>query len=110
LIVEVDGTEAETAAQRADTLELLGGGAVAVHEPLEQAALWRWRDGFNPAVTGRRGAKVSADVVVPVERLHDGLVRFEEIAAWHTLGSCAWGHAGEGNVHATVLVDPASPV
>ncbi len=108
LIVEVDGSEAETAAQRREALELLDGGTVAVHEPLEQAALWRWRDGFNPAVTGMRGAKVSADVVVPIERLREALVRFEEIARRNGLASCAWGHAGEGNVHATVLVDPAS--
>jgi FAD/FMN-containing dehydrogenase len=59
-------------------------------------------------VTGSRGAKVSADVVVPIERLHDALDRFEAIAAAEGLRSCAWGHAGEGNVHATVLVDPAS--
>jgi FAD/FMN-containing dehydrogenase len=108
LIVELDGSDAETAAQRAEALELLGAAAVAVHEPLEQAALWRWRDGINPAVTGVRGAKVSADVVVPIELLRDGLVRFEEIATRHGLRSCAWGHAGEGNLHATVLVDPAS--
>jgi FAD/FMN-containing dehydrogenase len=55
-----------------------------------------------------RGAKVSADVVVPIERLREVLVRFEDIARRHGLGSCAWGHAGEGNVHATVLVDPDS--
>jgi FAD/FMN-containing dehydrogenase len=40
--------------------------------------------------------------------LEDGLVRFEEIALGHGLRPCAWGHAGEGNVHATVLVDPSS--
>jgi glycolate oxidase subunit GlcD len=108
LIVEVDGSEAEAAAQRAEALELLGEAAVAVHEPLEEAALWRWRDGINPAVTGVRGAKVSADVVVPIERLQACLERFEQIAVRHGLQSCAWGHAGEGNVHATVLVDPAA--
>jgi glycolate oxidase subunit GlcD len=105
LIVEVDGSESECAAQRAEAMELLGEAAVAVHEPLEQAALWRWRDGFNPAVTGVRGAKVSGDVVVPIELLFEALVRFGEIAAGRALASCAWGHAGEGNVHATVLVD-----
>jgi glycolate oxidase subunit GlcD len=107
LVVEVDGSEAETAAQRAEALELLGDAVVAVHEPLEQTALWRWRDGVNPAVTGVRGAKVSADVVVPIELLGDALARFEQIAERGGLRSCAWGHAGEGNVHATVLVDPA---
>jgi glycolate oxidase subunit GlcD len=105
LIVEVDGSESECAAQRAEAMELLGEAAVAVHEPLEQGALWRWRDGFNPAVTGVRGAKVSGDVVVPIELLFEALVRFGEIAAGRGLASCAWGHAGEGNVHATVLVD-----
>ncbi len=108
LIVEVDGSEAECEAQRAEAMELLGEAPVAVHEPLEDAALWRWRDGFNPAVTGVRGAKVSGDVVVPIERLFEALVGFGEIAARRGLSSCAWGHAGEGNLHATVLVPPAS--
>ena len=108
LIVEVDGSEAEAAAQRAEAVELLGAAAVAVHEPLRAESLWRWRDGVNPAVTGARGAKVSGDVVVPIERLRECLERFEAIAGRHGLGSCAWGHGGEGNVHATVLVDPAS--
>ena len=43
-----------------------------------------------------------------VERLADGLARFEEIAAGHGLRSCAWGHGGDGNVHANLLVDPDS--
>ena len=107
LIVELDGSAADTAAQRAEAAGLLSA-AVAVHEPVEDEALWRWRDGVNPAVTGARGAKVSADVVVPIERLMRVLARFETIASEEGLASCAWGHAGEGNVHATVLVDRSS--
>ncbi len=105
LLVEVDGTAAEARAQRAELLALLGGAALAVHEPRDLDALWRWREGINPAVTSVRGGKASGDVVFPVERLEEGLRRFEQIAAGHGLRSCAWGHAGEGNVHATVLVD-----
>lgn len=107
LVVEVDGTEAEARAQRAEVLSLLGEAAVAVHEPLQPRALWRWRDGVNPAVAGVRGGKVSEDVVFPVERLAAGLERFERSARARGLQACAWGHGGEGNVHATVLVDPA---
>jgi glycolate oxidase subunit GlcD len=108
LLVEVDGTHAEAQAQREALLEVLGPAALAVHEPDDAAALWRWRDGVNPAVTAVRGAKVSEDVVFPVERLGEALERFEEIATRHGLRSCAWGHGGDGNVHATVLVDPDS--
>ena len=108
LIIELDGTRAHAEAQRADVLELLGSAAVAVHEPPDAGSLWRWRDGINPVVTAVRGAKVSEDVVFPVERLAEGLYGFERIAADHGLRSCAWGHGGEGNVHATVLVDPGA--
>ncbi|HEX5851460.1 MAG TPA: FAD-linked oxidase C-terminal domain-containing protein [Solirubrobacteraceae bacterium] len=107
LIVEVDGTRAEAESQRESVLDALADGALAVHDPSDARALWRWRDGVNEVVTGVRGAKVSEDVVFPVERLGEGLERFAQIAARHGLRSCAWGHGGEGNVHATVLVDPA---
>ena len=58
-------------------------------------------------LSGVRGAKVSEDVSFPVERLQEGLERFQELATRHGLSSCAFGHGGDGNVHATVLVDPA---
>jgi glycolate oxidase subunit GlcD len=111
LICEVDGSREEAAAQREALLVLIAGASVqalAIEEPPDARALWRWRDGTNPAVTAVRGAKVSEDVVFPLERLEEGLERFEQIAEAHGLRSCAWGHGGEGNVHATVLVEPGS--
>jgi glycolate oxidase subunit GlcD len=106
VLVEVDGTHAEAQAQRGELLELVAERALAVQEPAQAGALWRWREGINPAVTAVRGGKVSEDVVFPVERLGEGLERFEQIAGARGMRSCAWGHGGEGNVHATVLVDP----
>ncbi len=108
LIVEVDGTRSDVQEQRGALLEALAGAALAVQEPDDGQALWRWRDGVNGVLTGVRGAKVSEDVVFPRERLNEGLERFERMAGAHGLPSCAFGHGGEGNVHATVLVDPAS--
>ncbi len=106
VLAEVDGSRAEMDAQRSALSELLGERAIAIDEPADTNALWHWRDGFNPAATAVRGAKVSEDVAFPVERLAEGLERFGEIATRHGLRSCAWGHGGEGNVHATVLVEP----
>jgi FAD/FMN-containing dehydrogenase len=108
LVAEFDGSLAQAQEERRAMLAALDAGALAAHEPADAAALWRWRDGINGVVTGVRGAKVSEDVVFPIERLAEGLERFEAIAARHGLRSCAWGHGGEGNVHATVLVDPHS--
>jgi glycolate oxidase subunit GlcD len=107
LLLEFDGTQ-EQCRMQADALrDLLGGAALAIEQPLDTAALWRWRDGFNGTLSGVRGAKISEDVSFPVERLQEGLERFEGLAERHGLSSCAFGHGGDGNVHATVLVDPA---
>jgi len=106
LVIEVDGSREEAHAQREELIRTLGSAALAVDEVEDAQALWRWRDGINGVVTGVRGAKVSEDVVFPLERLAEGLEGFEAIASEYGMRSCAWGHGGEGNVHATVLVDP----
>jgi glycolate oxidase subunit GlcD len=106
LLIEVDGTREQAQAQADELRELLSGAALAIEQAQDAAALWRWRDGFNGVLSGVRGAKVSEDVSFPVERLREGLERFEQIATRHELSSCAFGHGGDGNVHATVLVDP----
>jgi glycolate oxidase subunit GlcD len=108
VIAEVDGSRSEVAAELSGLEELLGTTAVAIERSADPRALWRWRDGANGTVAGARGGKVSEDVVFPVELLEEGLERFEEIAERHGLAPCAWGHGGDGNVHASVLVDPAS--
>jgi len=108
LLIELDGSRADVERDRVALLELLGGAAIEQFEDgAPAAAVWRWRDGFNGVVTAVRGGKVSEDVAFPRERLAEGLQRFAEIAAGYGLQSCAWGHGGDGNVHATLLVDPA---
>jgi len=107
LIAEVDGSAEQARTARTELLESVAAGLLSVAEP-EPEALWRWRDGLNPLVTGTLGGKVAEDVVFPVEHLAEGLRRFHRIARENGLRSCAWGHAGDGNVHANVMVDPES--
>ena len=110
VLVDIDGNEAEAAALAAATNEVLAEGALALHAPTERAAvqqLWRWRDSVSIGVTAQRGGKVSEDIVVPVDRLAEAVSRTAGIAARHGLESCSWGHAGDGNLHATFLIDPS---
>ncbi|HEV7943598.1 MAG TPA: FAD-linked oxidase C-terminal domain-containing protein [Solirubrobacteraceae bacterium] len=107
LLIEVDGSAAQTQADRDELLNTLAPICLGVQEPAS-GELWRWRDGINPLVAAIDGGKVGEDVVVPVERLHDLLRGFEAIAAENGLKSCAWGHGADGNVHANVLIDPRS--
>ena len=105
VLAEVDGSCAEVDRQRAELLEALAPGASGVHLP-DPAALWRWRDGVSLAVSAQRGGKLSEDVVVPVERLGEAVEEVVGLGEHHALPACSWGHAGDGNLHATFMLDP----
>jgi FAD/FMN-containing dehydrogenase len=105
VIAEADGSVEEAGRVRAELLEVLGEGALAIEVP-EPTPLWRWRDGVSLAVRGRLGAKVSEDVAVPLERLGDAIRGTLEIGARHELEAVGWGHAGDGNLHSSFLVAP----
>jgi FAD/FMN-containing dehydrogenase len=94
--------EAESASDRDELLEALGPGAVA--PPATE--VWRWRDGVSIAVRAVRGEKLSEDIAVPVERLADAIEGTIEIGARHGLAGCSWGHAGDGNLHSSFLLEP----
>ena len=83
-------------------------GLMAPESPREVAELWRWRDGISIAVTAQRGGKVSEDVVVPLDRLAEAVEETLAIGRRHDVPACSWGHAGDGNLHATFLVSLGS--
>jgi glycolate oxidase subunit GlcD len=105
VLAEADGPLAGARADRDTLAEALEDGALAVHAP-EPEELWRWRSGVSHAVTAQRGGKLSEDIAVPVERLAEAVRGTVAIGERHGLPSCSWGHAGDGNVHATFLLDP----
>jgi FAD/FMN-containing dehydrogenase len=109
VIAEADGSTAEAARLASEVAQALGEGAIGLLEPRARAeveALWRWRDGVSLAVSARLGGKVSEDIVVPFERLGEAVAATVEIGERHGLEACSWGHAGDGNLHATFLVAP----
>jgi glycolate oxidase subunit GlcD len=110
VIAEADGARAEAERLQGELAVALGEVALAVitlSVPAEVEALWRWRDGVSFAVSAQRGGKVSEDIVVPVDRLAEAIDETVAIGARHGLAACSWGHAGDGNLHSTFLVDPA---
>jgi glycolate dehydrogenase FAD-linked subunit len=112
VIADADGSAEEAARVHAELTEVLGDGALLVHAPTdtrEVAALWRWRDGAAHAVTAQRGGKVSEDIVVPVDRLQEAIEQTVEIGRRHDLPACSWGHAGDGNLHSTFMIDLDDP-
>jgi len=112
VVTEADGSPDEARRVREDVLELLGEDALALHAPEqapEIAALWRWRDGVALRVDAQRGGKASEDIAVPLDRLGEAIEESLAIGTRLGLPAASWGHAGDGNLHTTFLIDTDNP-
>ena len=110
-IAEADGTDEGAAKLRDELTQVLSEDAVSIYAPStpsEVAAFWRWRDGVSIAVTAARGGKSSEDIVVPLDRLAEAIEETVVIGRRHRLPACSWGHAGDGNLHSTFLLEMRS--
>jgi glycolate oxidase subunit GlcD len=109
LLAEADGSREEAERVAAELVEVAGAGAVGIHAPRDRegiAALWRWRSGLAFAAIARRGGVVAEDIVVPIERVEEAMEETIAIGRRHDLVALAFGHAGDGNLHSSFLVDP----
>jgi len=110
VIGEVDGSESEIGDLAASLAESLGESALSVHRfdtDSEARNLWQWRESVSLAVAAREGGKVSEDIVVPLDRLEEAIEGTKAIGEDHDLPACSWGHAGDGNLHSSFLIDLA---
>ncbi|HEV2752434.1 MAG TPA: FAD-linked oxidase C-terminal domain-containing protein [Solirubrobacteraceae bacterium] len=114
LLLEADGARQEALRVRDALLDALHEGEgllglTAPEAPGDVRALWHWRAGVSHAVTARRGAKLSEDVAVPLDRLREAIEGTLRIGERHGLPACSWGHAGDGNLHSTFLLAADHP-
>jgi glycolate oxidase subunit GlcD len=109
VLAEADGDAGAVETLRESLGEALADGALQVDGHPSVAELWRWRDGVSGAAAATRGTKLSEDIAVPVDRLGEAIELTRELGARHGLPACSWGHAGDGNVHASFLLTPGDP-
>ena len=111
VLAEADGSRETVLLSLAELEEALGVDALMTRRFETAAAqrdLWRWRNGVSFAVAAQRGGKMSEDVAVPFEALADAIQATVEIGRRRGLEACSWGHAGDGNLHATFMIDARS--
>jgi glycolate oxidase len=111
LLVEVDGT-AEAAA--AEALQVAAAcrevGALEVliaADHAEREQLWRVRRELSYALRPIAPRKINNDVVVPRGRVPELFVLVERLRAAYGLRIPCFGHAGDGNIHVNIMIDPA---
>ncbi|MBD3664076.1 FAD-binding oxidoreductase [Sulfitobacter aestuariivivens] len=113
LLLEFHGSDAGVAEQ-AETFGMLaeeeGGTGFAATASLEERnKLWQARhDAYWAMLALRPGCDaVATDVCVPISRLADAVTACDEMAREMDLIAPVVGHAGDGNFHASLLIDKA---
>ena len=105
-VTELESFEAIARAQGADEVFFSD-------DPADSEMLVAARRAVSPAmekyVSGLGGGELIDDVCVPRSRLGEFFARLDEIAGRHSVEVSTAGHAGDGNMHPSVLFDAHDP-
>ncbi len=110
LLIEVDGTHSTISdsveaiihtAQMEGCIDIFRANSAE-----ETAQLWKTRKSLSPALRKVAPKKINEDIVVPVSEIPLFLQRVSEIEAHYQITIVNFGHAGNGNLHVNLLVDP----
>jgi D-lactate dehydrogenase len=110
LMIEVDGPAASldgaaAAVARAASVP----GVKEIHTAAgaaEIAALWKTRKALSPALRHIAPKKINEDVVVPVSRMGQFIDGLNRLSTEMRVRIVNFGHAGNGNIHVNLLVNP----
>jgi D-lactate dehydrogenase len=71
-----------------------------------RAAIWKTRQALAPALRRMAPKRINEDVVVPVSRMLELIDGLERLSRETGIRIVNFGHAGNGNIHVNLLVDP----
>lgn len=113
LMIEVDGNK-ETIMH--DTDIIAAASKVEGHIDTEIAAsqeeaeaLWQTRKALSPCLRKIAPKKINEDVVVPVSRIPELINGLDRLSKQYAIKIVNFGHAGNGNIHVNLLVNPDNP-
>ncbi|MEN6629490.1 MAG: FAD-linked oxidase C-terminal domain-containing protein [Sulfuricella sp.] len=107
LMIEVDGGEAEIAdSARHIRQACVNDGLIAAETTADPATLWAVRKALSPLLRDIAPKKINEDIVVPVSRLPELLQGLGELSRKYQIANVNFGHAGNGNIHVNLLVNP----
>jgi len=116
ILAEVDGEEEVIKRDIkliADICKESGAGNIEfTYDKDRMADLWRGRKGVLPSLSryGEDMVSVSLadDMSVPISKIPVAIKKFQEIAKKNGILIGTYGHAGDGNLHTKVLINPTA--
>ncbi|MTI80074.1 MAG: FAD-binding protein [Firmicutes bacterium] len=108
LLIEVDGIPevVENEAEKVVKVVTENKGELKkAKDDKEREGLWAARRAALPALAQLKPTTVLEDATVPRSKITEMLMFLEEIAEKYNLDIGTFGHAGDGNLHPTILTD-----
>jgi len=114
LILEVDGHPAAVTSQLQQIEEICRKhNAISVHasdDPAERSNIWQARQGLVSALSRYRPENriipIAEDFGVPISKIPEAIKRAQAISKEYDILITTFGHAGDGNLHTTFIIDP----
>ena len=110
LMIEADGDASTVPTAVAAFSRAARGDGLLTLSVAENAAdndaLWAARKSLSPALRSIAPGKINEDIVVPVTRIPELVAGIESLSREFDIPIVAFGHAGNGNLHANLLFDP----
>jgi glycolate oxidase len=109
LLIEVDGMSEDVVRAEAEAVMQVvrdnNGDLKTAETDQERDQLWTARRNALPALASLNNTVILEDATVPRSRITDMLVACEAIGKKYNLVLGTFGHAGDGNLHPTILCD-----
>jgi glycolate oxidase subunit GlcD len=114
LFLEIDGAReaVEKDIQRIDQI-FRKHGALSTEwsdDPARRMTMWQARQGLVSALSkvkrGSRLIPLVEDFGVPISQIPATIERIQQIGQKHDFPMCIFGHVGDGNLHAVIIMDP----
>lgn len=109
LLIEVDGYKEVVEREAVLVEQILKDEQAAdvkiAKDDKERDLLWLARRSALPALAQKRPTTVLEDATVPRSKIPDMIKAIRKIADKHKLNIATFGHAGDGNLHPTILTD-----
>lgn len=107
LMIEADGSQQEIAEATEAILQACQvAGLIEAKPAHDTKALWAARKALSPLLKDIAPKKINEDIAVPVSHLPALLTGLEKLAAQYQISNVNFGHAGNGNIHVNLLVNP----
>jgi glycolate oxidase len=109
LLIEVDSMSEQIVAQETEAVQAVvkknNGDLKVATSNAERDKLWSARRAALPALAQLGNCVIIEDATVPRSKITDMLVACSNIAKKHNVTLGTFGHAGDGNLHPTILAD-----